>query len=169
MGEKKQEKRVMAEEVELTQKRLEHKITKRAETDKFKAEIKAAADKTCIVLKNEAEARRIELSGAAQAEATKLIAEAEARVKKLNALAYEQYGEAALVGEVLKTLPKMAAEISKPAMGVKKFQIVASGDKEIGFRRVAGEVMRIMDDVPEGVHNITGIDLKGEIKKVMNR
>merc|ERR1712176_333101 len=91
--------------------------------------------------------------------------EAEARTTALKAQAYEQFGNAAMVGEVIAILPKIAAEIARPADEINKMTIVATGQGDIGFKRVTKEIMQIMSEVPEGVNEITGIDLKGEIKK----
>ena len=167
--EKTGEARVMEQEQALKIQQLEHQVTLRAETDKFMTEVRAEAKKTKTILENEAKAAEIEGIGNAEAEATYIKAQAEARATELKALAYEQFGQAALVGEVLKTLPIMARQITEPVNRMNKLSVVTSGDGSIGFQRVVGEVLNIMDDVPEGVHGITGIDLKGEIKKVMTR
>lgn len=165
--EKAGEARVMQEEQKLVENKLEHSVRLRAETDKYKTEIEANAQKQATILKNEAAAANIEIVSSAEAESTRLKAEAEARATALKAKAYEQYGQAALVGEVLKTLPQLAAEVARPAMDMKKVKIVSTD--AVGLRRITGEVMGIMDDVPVGVHNMTGIDLKGEIRRVMER
>lgn len=68
---------------------------------------------------------------------------------------------------MIKTLPKIAAEVAAPTREMKKVTLVTSGEGLIGFKRITDEVMKIMNEVPDGVNDITGIDLKGEIKRVM--
>ena len=80
----------------------------------------------------------------------------------LNAL----YGKAALVGEVIKCLPQIAAEIVAPLRNTNKITLISSGDGQIGVQRVVSEVVGIMNTIPDGVCNITGINLKEEIQKV---
>merc|ERR1712176_783618 len=148
---------------------LQSQVLLRAETDKYKTEINAEADKVRKILQNEAEAAEVEVVGEAKAEAIKIKAEAHARTTQLKAEAYEKFGQAAMVGEVLRTLPQMAAEISRPAMDMNKLSIVSAGNGPIGFTRVTNEIMEIMKDIPKGVNDITGVDFTSEIKKVMAR
>jgi len=164
------EAKVMEEEVKLKEILLESSIKLTSETDKYVMEVKAAADKKVTILKNEANAIEITALGEAEAEIIKAKADAEAKVTALKAKAYEQYGKAVLVHEVIKTLPQIAAEIATPARKMEKITMITSGDKgEIGIRRLVNEVMSVMNDVPDGVNQMTGIDLKGEISKVMTR
>jgi flotillin len=165
--ERKGEAKVMDEEMKLQEKRLQATTLLDAETTKYKSEIKAEADRTQAILNAEANALTISHIGEAEAEATKIKSEAEAKTTALKAKAYEQFGKAALVGEVIKTLPKIAAEVAAPTRDMKKVTLVTSGEGHIGFKRITDEIINIMNEVPDGVNDITGIDLKGEIKRVM--
>lgn len=161
--------RVKEQDILFKEQQLQSQVLLRAETDKYKTEVNAEADKVKKILQNEAEAAEVEVVGEAEAEAIKIKAEAHARTTKLKAEAYEKFGQAAMVGEVLKTLPQMAAEISRPAMDMNKLSIVSAGNGPIGFTRVTTEIMEIMKDIPKGVNDITGVDFTSEIKKVMAR
>ena len=163
--ERKGEARVMDEEMKLQEKRLEATTLLNAATNKYTSEILAEATKQNKILESEANASEIQMIGEAEAEAVRIRSEAEARTTALKAQAYEQFGNAAMVGEVIAILPKIAAEIARPADEINKMTIVATGEGDIGFKRVTKEIMQIMSEVPEGVNEITGIDLKGEIKK----
>ena len=163
--ERKGEARVMDEEMKLQEKRLEATTLLNAATNKYTSEILAEATKQNKILESEANASEIQMIGEAEAEAVRIRSEAEARTTALKAQAYEQFGNAAMVGEVIAILPKIAAEIARPADEINKMTIVATGQGDIGFKRVTKEIMQIMSEVPEGVNEITGIDLKGEIKK----
>merc|ERR1712178_431487 len=129
-------------------------------------EVASEAHKKEIILKNEANATRIEEIGNPESEVIKMKAEAEAKAMEMKAQAYEKYGKAALVGEVIKSLPQVAAEIVAPLRNTEKITLVGSGDGQIGVQRVVGEVVGIMNTIPDGVSNITGINLKEEIQKV---
>ena len=162
--ERKGEARVMDEEMKLQEKRLEATTLLNAATNKYTSEILAEATKQNKILESEANASEIQMIGEAEAEAVRIRSEAEARTTALKAQAYEQFGNAAMVGEVIAILPKIAAEIARPADEINKMTIVATGQGDIGFKRVTKEIMQIMSEVPEGVNEITGIDLKGEIQ-----
>lgn len=164
--EKKAEARVMDEETKLQQQRLEANVKLEAETEKYKAEIAAEAEKKSVILRSEAAALRTEEIGNAEAEVIKMKAAAEAKAMTMKAQAYEKYGKAALVGEVIKSLPQVAAEIVAPLRNTEKITLVSSGDGQIGVQRVVGEVVGIMNTIPDGVNQITGINLKEEIMKV---
>ena len=69
---------------------------------------------------------------------------------------------------MIKSLPQVAAEIVAPLRNTEKITLVSSGDGQIGVQRVVGEVVGIMNTIPDGVSNITGINLKEEIQKVTN-
>merc|ERR1712003_512406 len=150
--------RVKEQDILFKEQQLQSQVLLRAETDKYKTEINAEADKVRKILQSEAEAAEVEVVGEAEAEAIKIKAEA-----------YAKFGQAAMVGEVLKTLPQMAAEISRPAMDMNKLSIVSAGNGPIGFTRVTNEIVEIMKDIPKGVNDITGVDFTSEIKKVMAR
>ena len=157
------EARVMDEEVELQHKRLEA-CTLQNKAKKYTTEVSAKAAKQCKILESEAVASEILMIGQAEAEAVKIKSEAEARATSMKAKAYERFGKAAMIGELVTMLPKIASEIARPVTEMNKMTIVATGQGDIGFKRVTKEIMQIMSEVPEGVNEITGIDLKGEIQ-----
>jgi len=167
--EKKGEARVMDQELKLQDKFLTSDIKIQAETDKYIKETEAEASKIKDIYEAEAEAQKIQMVGDAKAEAIQAKAQAEAKALQLKANAYEQYGKAALVGEVIKTLPKMACEVAQPLMAMEKVTLISSGNGHVGVHKMVKEVMTIMNEVPHGVDSITGINLKAEIQKVMAR
>lgn len=74
-------------------------------------------------------------------------------------------GEAAMVEMLLDTLPKVAAEVAAPLSQAKKITMVSSGTGEIGAAKLTGEVLQIVNKVPELVKAITGVD----ISRVINQ
>ncbi|GBP07753.1 Flotillin-1 [Eumeta japonica] len=52
-----------------------------------------------------------------------------------------------------------AAEVAVPLSQAKKITMVSSGQGEIGAAKLTGEVLQIVNKVPELVKNITGVDI----------
>lgn len=73
--------------------------------------------------------------------------------------AFREYREAAMVEMLLDTLPKVAAEVAAPLSQAKKITMVSSGTGEIGAAKLTGEVLQIVNKVPELVKAITGVDI----------
>lgn len=165
--EKRGDAKVMDEQLKLTEQKLICEMKLNAEAKQYVTIKNAEAAKTKINHENAAAAMEIEAIGDAQAEVIRLKSQAEAKALTLKALAYEQYGKAALVGEVIKTMPRIAAEIAGPIENMNKMTIVSSGDGQIGFSRITSEVMHVMNECPNSVNQMTGIDLRAEIQKVM--
>ena len=69
-----------------------------------------------------------------------------------------------MVGEVIKTMPRIAAEIAGPIESMQKMTLISSGDGQVGFRRITNEVMHVMNECPNSVNQMTGIDLRAEIQ-----
>lgn len=77
----------------------------------------------------EAEDFRIKQEGEAQAEATKIEGLAEAKGLKEVAEARQQFNEAAVLFEVLKVLPDVAAEIASPLTKFEEIVLISDGSK----------------------------------------
>lgn len=166
--EKEGEAKVMDEEMKYTEQKLHATVRLSAETTQYTKIKDAEAKRMEKILLNEAQAMEIQALGEAEAEIIKLKSEAEASALRKKADAYEQFGKAALIGEVIKTLPKIAAEIAGPCDNMQKITMVSTGDGEVGFKKVVGEIFYVMNECPNSVLSMTGIDLKAEIQKVIN-
>lgn len=73
--------------------------------------------------------------------------------------AWREYREAAMIDMLLETLPKIAAEVAAPLSQAKKITMVSSGSGDVGAAKLTGEVLAIVNKVPELVKNITGVDI----------
>lgn len=94
--------------------------------------------------------------------------------------AWREYREAAMVEMLLDTLPKVrcaspaignvsnessflcfqvAAEVAAPLSQARKITMVSSGQGDIGAAKLTGEILQIVNKVPELVKNITGVDI----------
>ncbi|KAI9564488.1 hypothetical protein GHT06_008227 [Daphnia sinensis] len=150
---------VQEQEILRKEKELDAKVRRPAEAEKFKLEKLADAHRQRVVLEAEAEAEAIRLNGEAQAFAIEAKAKAEAEQMSKKAAAFKEYREAAMVDMLLNTLPKMAAEVAAPIAQARKITMISSGDGEVGAAKLTGEVLDIMNKVPNLVKSLTGIDM----------
>ncbi|KAL5286751.1 FLOT1 family protein [Megaselia abdita] len=157
--ERTQEIAVQEQEMQRREKELEAMVRRPAEAEKFRLEKIAEANKFRVVLEAEAEAESIRIRGEAEAFAINAKAKAEAEQMSKKAEAFREYREAAMVEMLLETLPKVAAEVAAPLSQAKKITMVSSGTGEVGASKLTGEVLDIVNKVPELVKNITGVDI----------
>ncbi|KAI8127655.1 Flotillin-1 [Lucilia cuprina] len=150
--ERTQEISVQQQEILRREKELEATIRQPAEAEKYRLEKLAEANKMRIVMEAEAEAESIKIRGEAEAFAIAAKAKAEAEQMAQKAEAWREYREAAMVEMLLDTLPKVAAEVAAPLSQ-------ANGQGEIGAAKLTGEVLQIVNKVPELVKSITGVDI----------
>ncbi|XP_017033315.1 flotillin-1 isoform X1 [Drosophila kikkawai] len=157
--ERTQEIAVQEQEIQRRERELEATIRRPAEAEKFRLEKLAEANKQRVVMEAEAEAESIKIRGEAEAFAISAKAKAEAEQMAQKAEAWREYREAAMVEMLLDTLPKVAAEVAAPLSQAKKITMVSSGQGEIGAAKLTGEILQIVNKVPELVKNITGVDI----------
>lgn len=110
----------------------------------------------------EAEEYRIKEEGKATAEATKLEGNAEAEGMKVVAEARKEFNEAAVLFEVLKVLPEIAAEIASPLTKFDEIVLISDGSKEDkstakGTRSAfAAEAAKLTSSVPLAIKAVGG-------------
>ncbi len=103
------------------------------------------------------------MRGEAEAFAIEEKAKAEAEQMAKKADAWKDYQDAAMVDMVLDTLPKIAAEIAAPLAQANKVTMVSSGKGGVGADKLTGEVMDIMNRVPDLVEKMTGVNISQAI------
>ncbi|EDW08638.1 flotillin-1 isoform X1 [Drosophila mojavensis] len=157
--ERTQEIAVQEQEIMRREKELDATVRCPAEAEKYRLEKLAEANKLRVVMEAEAEAESIKIRGEAEAFAIAAKAKAEAEQMAQKADAWREYREAAMVEMLLDTLPKVAAEVAAPLSQARKITMVSSGQGEIGAAKLTGEVLQIVNKVPELVKNITGVDI----------
>ncbi len=156
-------------EVRVQEQTLEATVKKQADADKYKQiqEAEAAME----VQKKDAEAKKyameqealgIRAKGEAEAEAirAKGIAEAEAMEKK--AEAYKKYNGAAVAEMMIKIMPQMAAEISKPLSSIDSVNIY--GGDGSGVTGVTANGPVVMKQIFDTMSEATGVDLREILK-----
>ncbi|XP_044161577.1 flotillin-1 isoform X2 [Bufo gargarizans] len=163
--ERAQQIQLQDQEISRKEKELEARIRKPAEAERYRLEKIAEAERLKLITEAEAEAESIRIKGDAQAYAVEVRARADALQMAKKAEAFEQYQEAAIVDMLLEKLPEVVEEISKPLTKVKKIKMVSSGGSEIGAAKVTGEVLDILNRLPETVEKLTGISISQSMKK----
>ncbi|XP_034475853.1 flotillin-1 isoform X2 [Drosophila innubila] len=157
--ERTQEIAVQEQEIMRREKELDATVRCPAEAEKYRLEKIAEANKLRVVMEAEAEAESIKIRGEAEAFAIAAKAKAEAEQMAMKADAYREYREAAMVEMLLDTLPKVAAEVAAPLSQARKITMISSGQGDIGAAKLTGEVLSIVNKVPELVKSITGVDI----------
>ncbi|XP_050408143.1 flotillin-2 [Patella vulgata] len=154
-------KQIDVEEKEILRKEKEliATVKRPAEAQAYKMGMIAEGQRTQTVEAARADAEKTRLIGGAEAAAIEAVGKAEAEKMRLKAAAYKQYGEAAMLQQVLETLPKIAAEVSAPLS--KTDEIVLLGDD-----RATSEVSRLVSQLPPAVQALTGVDLSKVLTKI---
>lgn len=158
--ERKKQIELMEQEIQRKEKELEATVKLPANAEKYRLETLAQADKNKAILEAEAKAQAIKVRGDANAYAIDAKAQAEAEAMKKQAEAFDRYKDAAVLDMVLQTLPRVAAEIAAPLASVDKITMVAGPNGEVGAAKITGEVLDIMNKLPETINSLTGLDMQ---------
>lgn len=161
--ERSQQIQVQEQEISRREKELKAQVKQPADAERYKLETLADANMKRVVMEAEAAAEAIQLKGEAEAFAIEEKAKAEAEQMAKKADAWKDYQDAAMVDMVLETLPKVAAEIAAPLAQVNKITMVSNGKGDVGASKLTGEVMDIINRVPELVENMTGVNISQAI------
>lgn len=150
---------VQEQEIARRERELEATVRRPAEAEKYRLEKIAAASRKKVLLEAEAEAEAVRLKGEAEAFAIEAKAKAEAEQMAKKAEAWKEYKDAAMIDMFLDVLPRMAAEVAAPLSQAKKVTMVSTGNGEVGAAKLTGEVLDIVNKVPELVKSMTGVDI----------
>lgn len=130
-----------------------------------KAEIASAdgqAKATLAVGEAGANATRMKGEAVAASLSAKLEAETSAIVRK-----YKEMGQAGVLSELFPYLPAIAGAISEPLCQTDKMTFITS-DGSSGTK-ATNEVCTMLAQVPEAVETVSGINLKGVMKNMVER
>ncbi|RXZ77046.1 flotillin family protein [Paenibacillaceae bacterium] len=172
------------------EKQYDAEVKKKADADRYSVEQAAEADKAkrlreadAVQYRIEAEAKALaeqkrldglavadaeRAKGTAEAEVIRLRGLAEAEAKEKLAIAFEKFGEAAVLDIIVKMLPELAGRVAEPIKGIDKLTVVDTGNGE-GAARVSNYVTSLMATAPEMLKNVSGIDLEGLVKGLMSK
>lgn len=147
---------VQEQEAKRMERELEATIRKPAEAERYRLETIAQGERSRILAQAEAEAEAIRMRGTAEADAMKLKAEA-----------WKEYGQAAVIQQLLETLPDIAAAVAQPLSKVDRIVVIGGGGGDgggTGASRITRDVTKTIAELPEVVEALTGIDILGTLK-----
>lgn len=178
-----------AKEILRREKQYDAEVKKKADADRYAVEQAAEANKArqlreadAVQYRIEAEAKAVaeqkrlegiavaeveRAQGTATAEVIRLKGLAEAEAKEKLALAFEKFGEAAVLDIVLKMLPELAGKVAEPIGKIDKLSVVDTGNGE-GAARLSNYVTSLMATAPEMLENVTGIEVNNLISRLAN-
>lgn len=167
--ERAQQIQLQDQEIIRKEKELEARIKKPADAERYRLEKLAEAERMKLITEAEAEAEAVRVKGEAQAYAIEVRARADAEQMAKKAEAFQQYQDAAVVDMLLEKLPEVVEEISKPLTQVKKIKMISSGGSEVGAAKITGEVLDILNRLPDTVEKLTGISINQSMQKKPGR
>ena len=168
---------LQTQEIERRERELEATVRKPAEAERYRMETIAEAERNAVVAsatgdaeavrrQGEAQAEVIRLTGEAEADAIRAKGLAEAEAMRTKADAWKEYGEAAVVQQVLEALPAVAEAVAQPLARTDRIVMFGGGDGGSGPSKLTQDVMRTVAQVPEVIESLTGIDIVGSIKNI---
>jgi flotillin len=169
---------VQEQEVLRRERELEATVRKPVEAERYKVETLADAKRMQLETEAQGQAAAVRQVGEAEADASKAkglanaeitqaqgFAEAEAMNKK--ALAWQEYNQAAIIQQLIESLPQVAAAISEPLARTDRIVVINSGgDGGAGASKVTRDVTDIVAQVPTTVEALTGLDLIEAIRNL---
>ncbi|XP_077319458.1 flotillin-1 isoform X1 [Lithobates pipiens] len=167
--ERTQQIQLQDQEIMRKEKELEARIKKPADAERYRLEKLAEAERMKLITEAEAEAESIRVKGEAQAYAIEVRARADAEQMEKKAQAFQEYQEAAIVDMLMEKLPLIVEEISKPLTKVNKIKMVSSSGSEVGAAKITGEVLDILNRLPDTVEKLTGINISQTMQKKPGR
>jgi flotillin len=185
------EKRVVLQtkEIERRERELEATVRKPAEARQYEIETLARARRTQLeteaegeaaALRNlgsgEADANRarglaqaeiVKVQGLAEADVIKAQGTSEAEAKRLKAEAWKEYNQAAIIEQLVTSLPELAAAAAAPLAKTERIVVIGGGDgKDTGASKVVGDVTNVMAQMPAVLEALTGIDFIEALKSL---
>ncbi len=164
-------KRIELQEQEALRKEVELDATVRkpAEAEKYRLETIAEGEKAKILAQAEAKAESIRMTGSAEADAIRMKGTAEADAMKKKAVSWKEYGQAAIIEQLLVSLPQIAGAVAQPLSKTDRIVVIGQGgsaDQGAGTSRITRDVINIISQLPDVVEALTGIDILGTIKSL---
>lgn len=164
---------IETEEVLLAAKKLEAEVEKSADAKRYADVQRAEADKQKRILDAEAAAKEIELNAQAEAESISKVGRAKAEAESLNiaeigrakaeaaqklAEAYKEYGQQAIMLELLKVYPEIVKYAAEPISNIDKITIIDGGEGK-GVSQVSGYTTRTLASIQESLKETLGLDV----------
>ena len=143
-----------------------YQIETRANAEKFRNETEAAGEAAAIRATGEAEADATRARGVAQAEVIQAQGVAEAEAMRKKAEAWQEYNQAAIIQQLIDSLPKVAGAVAQPLSRTERIVVIGGGGDGAGTSQITRDIANIIAQVPETVEALTGMDLIETIKNL---
>jgi len=144
----------------------QYRIQTLANAEKFRKETEAVGEATAIRATGEAEADAIRARGIAEAEVIRAQGIAEAQAMQQKAEAWQEYNQAAIIQQLIDSLPKVVEAIAQPLAQTERIVIISNGGDGAGASQITRDIANIVAQVPETVEALTGMDVIGTIKNL---
>jgi flotillin len=144
----------------------QYRIETLANAEKFRTETEATGQASAIRATGEAEADATRARGLAGAEVIKAQGTAEAEAMRKKADAWQEYNQAAIIQQLIDSLPKVAEAIAQPLARTERIVIINSGGDGAGGAQITRDIANIIAQVPETVEALTGVDVIETIKNL---
>ncbi len=167
---KKKQIEVQEQEVKRKEKELEAQVRKPAEAEKYRIETLANAERyrieaeaqaqaTSIRATGEAEADAARAKGLAEAEVIKAQGTAEAEAMQRKAAAWQEYNQAAIIQQLVESLPKIATAVAEPLINTDRIVIIGGGEGGVGASRLTKDITDIIAQMPATIEALTGVNI----------
>jgi len=138
-----------------------------ARAKKFQTETEAVGQAEAIRATGQAEADATKAKGLAQADVIREQGLSEAQAMQKKAEAWQQYNQAAIVQQLIDSLPAVAQAIAAPLARTDRIVVISTGDSSgAGASRVTADIANIVAQVPATVEALTGLDLIETIRNL---
>jgi flotillin len=138
-----------------------------ANANKFETEARANGEAAAIRARGEAEADAIKARGLAEADVIRQKGLAEAQAMEKKAEAWQNYNQAAVIQQLIDSLPQIATAIASPLAQTDRIVIISNGDGGgAGASKISGDIANIIAQVPATVEALTGLDLTKTISQL---
>jgi len=166
-----------AKDIELAQQRqaiVEAQATQRLREEEVMLQVKdvelqqgvnkAMREAEAIKIEAEALGEKERTIGKAQADVIQMKGDASNTVLRNKAEVYREFGQDAIVQNVVEMLPGLAKEIAQPLAKTEKMIFVSSDGSSAS--NLSKDVIKAAAQLPDAVESLTGLDLKKALKRM---
>ncbi len=140
-----------------------------AEGNKARVVAEAEAEAEATRMHGQAEAEAIRARGLAEAEAIRMRGLAEAEGMSRKADAWKEYGQAALMQQLIESLPQVANAVAQPLAKTERIVLISTGGGDAGgagASKITRDVTNTIAQLPALIESLTGIDILGTLKSL---
>ncbi len=140
-----------------------------AEAERYRLETVAEGEKARILAEAQADAEATRLRGQAEADAIKAKGLAEAEAMNRKADAWKEYGQAAMIQQLIESLPEVANAVAQPLSKTDRITVISTGGSDsegAGAAKVTRDVTNTIAQIPTLIESLTGIDILGTLKSL---